>query len=318
MFEMNFSKFTTSFSDTTSIQSYRDIGIPAGFHSDLPFILRAMLYRSHINMNTFILAVGNPRTSKSYCAMKIAEMYSEKLGQKFDVEKQLTFSDVKKFMIWSQNAENSIFILDETGTSLAPDMFWSLQQRIMRRFVQTQGFRKNVLIWVLPSIVFIQKGFRFMSNYAIRTLRQGQAEIYKVVVNQLIGKGYPDRIETLNYTYPSKEMCEIYEKLKKEWNDIELENDIQFLHKIDNPDTRRLNKSDVLDLLKNKVIDKDFAREELLSNGYDEIRTGLLLDNVNKKIELKEIVEEGRWTSTINKTTGDRIDVRSNINNNID
>jgi len=131
-----------------------------------------------------------------------------------------------------------------------------------------------------------------MSNYAIRTLRQGQAEIYKVVVNQLIGKGYPDRIETLNYTYPSKEMCEIYDRLKKEWNDIELENDIQFLHKIDNPDTRRLNKSDVLDLLKNKVIDKDFAREELLSNGYDEIRTGLLLDNVNKKITLKETVEE--------------------------
>jgi hypothetical protein len=207
--------------------------MPSSFYPELPFILRAMLYRNQINMNTFLLIVGNPRTSKSYCALKIAEMYLEKLGKEFDVKEQLTFSDVKKFLRWSQNADNSLFILDETGTSLSPDMFFSLQQRIMRRFVQTQGFRKNVLVWVLPSIVFIQKGFRFMSNYAIRTIQQGNAEINKIVVNQLLGKGYPERIENLSYSYPKPETCVIYEQMKKEWNDAELQSDLAFLEKIE-------------------------------------------------------------------------------------
>lgn len=230
---MNFSQFTVSNTDRSNITSFRDIGIPKDFHSQKPFILRALLYRNQINMNTFVLVVGNPRTSKSYCSMKLCESYLEVLGKDFNVSEQLTFDDVKKFLTWSSRAEESAFILDETGTSLSPDMFFSLQQRIMRRFVQTQGFRKNVLFWVLPSIVFIQKGFRFMSNYAIRTLQQGNAEIYKVVVNQLIGKGYPDRIETLNYSFPKESTCKTYEEMKHKWNDEELRSDIAFLDKIE-------------------------------------------------------------------------------------
>src|SRR3989304_5433088 len=205
MFESKFTKFDVNLGSSAKIYSFWEIGIPKGFYPTLPYIFRSMLWRSKINMNTFLLIVGNPRTSKSYCAMRIAEIYEKKLKKKFDVETQLTFSDVKKFLIWSQNAENSIFILDETGTTLNPDQFWSLQQRIMRRFVQTQGFRKNVLIWVLPSIIFIQKGFRFMTNYALETIKQGTIQVNKVVVRQLTGKGFPEFREIMNYGYPNRE-----------------------------------------------------------------------------------------------------------------
>lgn len=239
MFEMNFSRFNVSYGNSSSITSFKDIGIPADFYRNDPFILRAMLYRNEINMNTFILVVGNPRTSKSYCSMKLCEMYLERLGKDFNVEDQLTFDDVRKFLMWSSKAKESAFILDETGTSLSPDMFFSLQQRIMRRFVQTQGFRKNILFWVLPSIVFIQKGFRFMSNYAIRTIRQGNAEVYKIVVNQLTGKGYPSGVETLLYSYPKVETCKIYEEMKNNWNDEELRGDIAFLDKIESDNLRQ-------------------------------------------------------------------------------
>jgi hypothetical protein len=214
---------------------YRDVGIPENFYPNLPYIFRTLLYRQWKNMNTFILIVGNPRTSKSYCAMNIGENYSKYNGNVFDVEKQLTFDDIKKFLVWSQNAYNSIFILDETGTTLSPDLWFSLQQRIMRRFVQTQGFRKNVLIWVLPSVVFLQKGFRFMCNYAIQTLRQGLVEIYKIKVNQLVGKGYPDKIEIMNFGKPSNETEEKYLAMKQEWNDNQLQQDVDFMTEIEKP-----------------------------------------------------------------------------------
>ena len=211
--------------------------------------------------------------------MRIAEIYEKKLKKKFDVETQLTFSDVKKFLIWSQNAENSIFILDETGTTLNPDQFWSLQQRIMRRFVQTQGFRKNVLIWVLPSIIFIQKGFRFMTNYALETIKQGTIQVNKVVVRQLTGKGFPEFREIMNYGYPNRETVIKYEKMKKEWNDKDLKDDISFLDQLDSQSSKLLSKSDVLELLKNGKIDPAFAQEELYRGGISWSRAELLIQN---------------------------------------
>lgn len=233
MFEMNFSSFHSTDKDNSVIYSFRDIPIPNDFYPDMPYLLRAVLYRNKMNMNTFILSVGGPRTSKSYGAMKIVEVYLNTLGKEFVVQEQLTFDDIKKFFKWSQGANSSAFILDETGSTMSPDQFWSMTSRLMRKFVQTQGFRKNLVVWVMPNICFLQKNFRFMCNYALKTLSQGTAEVYKVVVDQLLGKGYPDRIETLTYGYPSKKVCDEYENMKVNWNDITLADDIAFLDKME-------------------------------------------------------------------------------------
>lgn len=274
MFEMNF----TPFSVYSSIYSFKDIQIPRDFYPDMPYIYRCLFFRDRLNMNTFILIVGNPRTSKSYCSLKIAEIYSKEMGLNFDVNEQLTFDDIKKFLGWSMKAERSIFILDETGTSLSPDLFWSLQQRIMRRFVQTQGFRKNVLIWNLPSILFIQKGFRFMTNYSIRTVRQGLSDVFKVKVDQLLGKGYPLYIETMRYGLPKDNIVKEYERLKREWNDETLKDDITFLNSVENR-TRNLSKPEILEMYKKGLMGFDKSLDSLIEIGYDMERGGLLLQN---------------------------------------
>jgi hypothetical protein len=270
---------------SSNIYGFQDLAIPYWFYPNLPFVFRAVLFRTKINMNTFLLVVGNPRTSKSFFAMKFAEVYLRRVGKKFDVETQLCFDDIKKFLMWSQNAEDSLFILDETGTTLSPDLFWSLQQRIMRRFVQTQGFRKNVLIWVLPSIIFIQKGFRFLSNYGIKTIRQGLVEIHKIKVDQLIGKGYPQRIETLSFGMPSKETLDKYTEMKRIWNDQRLKEDIDFL-KMTEEESRPFNKQEILSLLCSGLITEETAKSEMGKIGYNEERTNLLLNMKAIKSEI--------------------------------
>lgn len=262
---MHFSKFQVNYGN---IYYEKDTTLPQNFYPNLPYIFRVLLFRESINMNSFILDVGNPRTSKSYCAIKVAEELSKMKNAEFDIEKQLTFDDIKKFLDWSKTATDSIFILDETGTSLSPDQFWSLQQRIMRRFVQTQGFRKNILIWVLPSIVFIQKGFRFMCNYAIKTRRQGVVDIHKIVVDQLIGKGYPQYIETMTFAMPSQEIINRYEQMKKEWNDIELEKDSDFLTNVNKSFEKPIPVRNVIELFKKGKITKDDGIFFLEQNGF--------------------------------------------------
>lgn len=276
MFETHFSKFQIN---SGNIYYLKDITIPKAFYPNLPYILRVLLYRQKMNMNTFVLIVGNPRSSKSYCAMKIAEEYCAIRKIPFDIEKQLTFDDVKKFLVWSQTATDSIFILDETGTTLSPDLFWSLQQRVMRKFCQVGGFRKNILIWVLPSIIFIQKGFRFLTNYALMTKKQGLVEVYKIVVNQLIGKGYPDRIETMEFGLPSSHLIEKYEALKRKWNAEDLKKDIEWLDEIAKPTEKILPIPAIINLVKNKVVDREFAKEELMKHGYSYGKADLFLES---------------------------------------
>jgi uncharacterized protein YktA (UPF0223 family) len=283
-FAMNFSNFATE----QIIHFSRDVSIPYDFYPNLPYIFRVLMLRQKMNMNTFILIVGNPRSSKSYCALKIAEEYSKLRNMTFDVDKQLTFDDIKKFLIWSVNATDSIFILDETGTTLSPDLFWSLQQRVMRKFCQVGGFRKNVLIWALPSIVFIQKGFRFLTNYALMTKKQGTVEVFKIVVNQLVGKGFPDRIETMNFQLPSQEIIDKYENSKKDWNKDDLEKDIDWLNEMNKPYEKKLTKDEIKTSYQKNIIGEDKAIESLNKIGYSTENTKILIQN----FKTENIVEQ--------------------------
>jgi len=282
LFEMNFSSFTTFMEGT--IYLFNDMEIPKFFFPNEPYIVRASLYRQKKNMNSFILIVGGVRTGKSYTGIKVAQRIEMLNGKVFDVQKQLTFDDVKKFLLWSRNAEGSVFVLDETGTSLSPELFWSLQQRIMRRFAQTQGFRKNILIWILPSIVFIQKGFRFLTNYAIKTRNQGLVEVYKIVIDQLQGKGFPDRIERMRVDMLDPETIEKYEAMKKEWNDQDLQSEINFLDDLNKPTEINFPYGDYIDLFKNGMIDEVELESRLKKMSFNaEDARLIVVSELNKK-----------------------------------
>ena len=229
---MKFRPFTSPF----VLHEPGSLGIPKDFHPELKLrnfdLMRMLLFRQTKSMNTFIIVVGSPRTSKSYFAMKIAELYSEYGDKKFDVEKQLSF-DLKPFIEWSQEATDSIFILDEIGVNLSPDQWWDIQSRIMRRFTQIQGFRSNVLLMVCPSVIFLQKSFRFLSSFGVETVAQGLVKWYKINMRQLHGKGYLNYMGHIKFSEPSKETLEKYEAMKKEFNDKMLAEDLEYLRSID-------------------------------------------------------------------------------------
>ena len=249
-----------------------DIMIPKDFLPDKPFLIRALLTRENTNQNSFVLVVGNPRTGKSMFGQKMCEEIANIKGTEFDVEKQLTFDDVKKFMIWSKTATESQFILDETGVSsgASSDNFWSFEQRIFRQFVQTQGFRKNILFWILPSVVFLQKRFRFLTNYAVKTVRQGTVNVYKVIVDQLLGKGFPEYRETINFKLPSDRILEPYLKMKQEFNDQKLKEDVDFLEMLEKPQHKKLKPEQYIGFFKMGLINKEELKQHLTELNYSE------------------------------------------------
>ena len=202
--------------------------IPDDFHPHTPFFLRHILYRRALNMNSIILIVGAVRTGKSYMALKIAESYCKMLKKKFDVEKQCSF-EIIPFLEWSQEETDNIYVLDEVGVSLNPQEWYSIQSKVFRNFTQAQGFRRNVMILVLPNASFLLKAIRFMCNYVIETRYQGTGYIRKLIMNHTRGKGYFLNMGMIKFKKPTAQTVKRYEKMKKIWNDQQLKADIDAL-----------------------------------------------------------------------------------------
>lgn len=244
-------QFSMSFSpmwQKRNIYLYSKEPIPKDFYPKANSLLKHTLFRQQMNMNVFILVVGAVRSSKSYFALKFAEQFCKLKGIEFDVNKQVSF-DVKPFLIWSQTAMDNIFVLDEVGVNLNPQEWYSVQSKIMRNFTQTQGFRRNVLILVLPNVAFLLKSIRFMCNYVCETVKQGVVRVRKIYTNHTMGKSYPLFMGILKFKLPSKKTVKDYEEMKKEWNDKHLKMDLDFLEQIE---------EDKTDFYKQKMIEMKY------------------------------------------------------------
>jgi hypothetical protein len=186
-------------------------------------------------MNTFILVVGAVRTGKSYFALKFAERYCELKEIPFDVWNQVSF-DIRPFLLWSKTSTKGIFILDEVGVNLNPQEWYTIQSKVCRNFVQAQGFRNNILILILPNIAFLLKAIRFMCNYIVQTRNQGCVSVSKIAMDHALGKGFHEYLGNIFFPLPSSKTITDYEKMKKEWNDKHLDQDLDYMDMIDRPD----------------------------------------------------------------------------------
>ncbi len=208
--------------------------LPDDFRPKVPMLFRHLLYRFKLNYTTLILIVGQIRTGKSYLAMKIAEKYCKLLNKEFDIEKQLSF-DLLPFLEWAKSGvKDSVFILDEVGTkeSLSSLNWYDPLSITVNDFLQTQGFRRNVVILVLPNASFLLKKIRFMMNYVIETKYQGYGYIKRLSMDNIRSKGYYSNMGVIKYKKPKKKTCNIYEEIKLHWNNEKLDRDINNLRGI--------------------------------------------------------------------------------------
>ena len=169
-FAMKFSPFKSNFKITKTYTSQ----IPKNFKPNLMdfTLLRQILYRRSRGMNTFIFIFGNVRSGKSWTGLKLLELYMKENNQELDVDKQVSFT-LPKFLKWSSTQTDSCFMVDEIQLSMGAREWWNVQHRIMNQFCDIQGFRRNLAIFTLPNVSYVDKHIRFLCNYYIVTINQG-------------------------------------------------------------------------------------------------------------------------------------------------
>lgn len=213
--------------------------IPPDFHKDEGILLRHLLWRRKLNMNSILLIVGGVRTGKSWTGLKLCDRYCKLVGKKFDIREQCSFQPID-YLEWVQRGhEDDAFFLDEMGTSVSPQNWFTQQSRIFNTYTQIGGFRLNLLVMATPSISYLLKSVRFLLNYIIEMYSQGSGVVCKVRMIHRFGKGYLPTIGNIRVSKPRQSMIDIYEKQKREWNDEKLKEYIE-ITKFDNE--RRLSK----------------------------------------------------------------------------
>jgi len=191
-------------------------------------------------MNTFILILGNVRSGKSWTGLKICQEYSLVAKKQFSVDKQVSFT-IPKFLKWSASNTDSCFMVDEIQLSMGSREWWSVQHRIFNQFCDIQGFRRNLAVFTMPSISYIDKHLRFLINYIVVSLNQGFVKWFKVQVRHELGKGWLQKIGTMKVKPPNEKITKDYERIKKEFNDEHLTTSIELLKRLELPSKFRMN-----------------------------------------------------------------------------
>lgn len=95
--------------------------------------------------------------------------------------KNLTARSFEQFKELVRTYKNNVIVIEEAGTHLDADEWWTLENKLYNKIVQTQAFRRNVYILVCPSSRDIAKKHRATLNMMFsverKNVRQRRAMI---------------------------------------------------------------------------------------------------------------------------------------------
>lgn len=126
-----------------------------------------------------VLVVGRQRTGKTFFAMYLAEQICKMRGQKFNVDNDMFFT-VEDLAQRYDEGMNKVYILDEAGISLNVYEGNQLHQRVFQKIVESQAYRSNILVIVLPHARDVGSHHFHHVNVVFSMLGRGRAKMKHV------------------------------------------------------------------------------------------------------------------------------------------
>jgi len=266
------------------------LGLDQNYSTKYNDIMYLLTERRKLNRDTIIFIVGEKRTGKSYSAIRLGEQVQKMWGlPKFDVTKQLFF-EPEGFVKFFQTNTNRVVILDEASLSLDTRQWYTVESKILNSLLQTQGFRKNVVLLTSPTLSDFDKRSLGFGHFMILTYRIGFSRAYRIKINQLFKKQLFQPIQHLSFELPTGNNVKNYEDMKKVFNDQKLEDDMDFFEALKNKDnyTKKFKVSDYMKAFKKGHLNEDKLRERLLQSGYGADDIAVMIDTEKELIKPEE------------------------------
>ncbi len=128
-----------------------------------------------------ILICGKQRSGKSFIALWIARLIMLHLHKKKFNPKTHVFFDPLKAIIEIDNIEKQPIIIDEAGVLLHSGEWWEKLHIAFDKVIQTQGYKCNCYIFVLPFATDLDKKFRKHIDYQVLMRRRGYFSVFEFI-----------------------------------------------------------------------------------------------------------------------------------------
>ena len=234
------------------------------------------------NKNFVMLFVGATGSGKSYSALRLAEM----LDSTFDINRvnfkakdfMNTINSLVERSEQGEEIKGKVIMWDEFGVEHNAREFMTISNRVINYFFQTSRHLNLIVIMTVPLLSFIDSSTRKLSHGVAEMQginsrdKTATVKVKMLQTNVMTGKEYPKYMrykkngkslvsKKLKFHLPSKELCEAYEKKKKEFTtqlNKEIMNKLLKSEEKDNKANKPLSpmQEKVTELLKNNGVDK--------------------------------------------------------------
>ena len=124
-----------------------------------------LLKKRDTNHSPSVVIVGETGSGKSCFAMNLALSLNPNWKPKTNL-----FCDIKRFAEKVNEAEKEVIVFDEASIHLNSKKWLNETNIFFSQIVQTQRYKNNIYIIVVPHILFLAKDHRRMLNVKVETL----------------------------------------------------------------------------------------------------------------------------------------------------
>ncbi len=237
------------------------------------------------NQNFLLAITGSTGSGKSYISLRVGEVWCRYyFGKEFDGETFVCFSiaEVMKVLTEGGIKKGDVIILEEAGTSLNALDFQNKVSKLFSFILQSFRSMNIILIFNLPVLTMLNKSARILLHAHFITHKiDYDNEIAKVKpffhqLNQTKGKSYwkyprikfngkTVAIKKLNYSIPSKETRDLYEKKKFKFVNKLSRNFSKELEQVEREEQQRLSRNDLTEIEQEVFndLEHDFSAKEI-------------------------------------------------------
>ncbi len=147
----------------------------------MSFLIYGIMKKHEAGKSPIILITGELGNGKTMAGIGIARSIHKKIHGTADWDmKGNIFHDVRTFVRKMFTAESQILLFDEAGVTLNAKEFWSKFNTAFYKVIQTQRFKNNIYIIILPIAMSLARDHRRMIDFKLEMVKKRYAKVWLV------------------------------------------------------------------------------------------------------------------------------------------
>lgn len=233
--------------------------------------------------NTNIAFTGENRSGKSYSGLKYCRLFSQEITH---TPFHIIFTYEEFFKLANDfNINNCVILFDEVGSESRSERYWEIESQNFGEILELWGMKNCILLLTLPNWGKLTGAVKGMMHFRASCFVEAidNKSFYMVQVGRKFQSWKKDKELFVPFKTLIVDKDDETDKLYEEYYPNKIKNYSEKMQemqeRLSKNNERPLPIKTILSLRRSKIIDDDFAHDELVRNGFNYARADLILES---------------------------------------